>query len=103
MSVAGALLRATPVSPAGASPDRVNWVDYIDRIRAASPQAFAHRVLSRAGNHTIWYVSANGVTHVEGKCDAIGAALTAARPKTTLRVVQDDSIFEYMGLSTFSA
>jgi uncharacterized membrane protein len=89
--------------PDGASPARVNWVDYIDRIRAASPAAFARRVLNRAGNHTIWYVSATGFNHVEGKCEAIGAALTAARPKTTLRVVQDDSIFEYMGLSTFSA
>jgi len=89
--------------PDGASPDRVNWVDYVDRIRAASPQAFARRVVNRAGNHTIWYVSATGFNHVEGKCEALGAALTVARPKTTLRVVQHDSIFEYMGLSTFSA
>ena len=51
----------------------------------------------------IWYVSATGFNHVEGKCEALGAALTVARPKTTLRVVQHDSIFEYMGLSTFSA
>ena len=89
--------------PDAANPDRVNWVDYIDRIRAADPQAFARKVLTRAGHHTIWYVFATGFNHVEGKCEAVGAALTAARPHTTLRVVQDDSIFEYMGLSTFSA
>ena len=89
--------------PDGGHPDRVNWVDYVDRIRAVSPQAFAHRVLNRAGNHTIWYVFATGYNHVEGKCEGIGTALAGARPRTTLRVVQDDSISEYMGLSTFSA
>jgi mannosyltransferase len=89
--------------PDGTSPNRVNWVDYIDRIRAASPEAFAQRVLHRAGTHTIWYVFATGFNHVEGKCESVGVALAHARPKTTLRVVQDDSIFEYMGLSTFSA
>jgi len=81
----------------------VTWVDYVDRIRAASPEVFAQQVLRRAGTHTIWYVSATGFNHVEGKCEAVGAALAHARPHTTLRVVQDDSIFEYMGLSTFSA
>ena len=89
--------------PDGGHPDRVNWVDYIDRIGAASPATFARRVLSRAGSHTIWYVFATGYNHVEGKCEAIGAELAGARPKTTLRVTQTDSIAEYMGLSSFAA
>lgn len=88
--------------PDAKAPDRVNWVDYIDRIAAANPQAFARQVLNRAGNHTIWFVFATGFNHVEGKCEAIGAALAGARPKTALRVVQSDKIFEYMGLSTFA-
>jgi mannosyltransferase len=89
--------------PDVARPDRVDWVDYTDRVRAASPEAFAHRILSRAGNHTIWYVFATGFHHVEGKCEAIGAALGRARPKTALRVVPDDTILEHMGLSVASA
>jgi hypothetical protein len=89
--------------PDGGHPDRVNWVDYIDRVGAANPTAFARRILDQAGNHTIWFVFATGYNHVEGKCEAINAALTTVRPKTTLRVAQTDSTFEYMGLSSFAA
>jgi mannosyltransferase len=105
---ASRLLRTVPgliqlTFPDGARPDRVNWVDYTGRIQAASPDAFARRVLSRAGSHTVWYVFATGYNHVEGKCEAIGAALTSTRPKVTPRVVPDELIFEPVGLSTFSA
>ncbi len=64
---------------------------------------FARRVLDQTGSHTIWLVFATGYNHVEGKCEALSAALTQARPKTTLRVEQTDSTFEYMGLSSFAA
>jgi mannosyltransferase len=84
-------------------PTRVDWVDYIDRIAAASPSAFASRVLQRAGPHTVWYVEATGFNHVEGKCEAIGNALLGARPKATRAVNQDDSIAEYMGLTIYRA
>jgi 4-amino-4-deoxy-L-arabinose transferase-like glycosyltransferase len=87
--------------PDGAAPDRVNWVDYINRIQAASPQAFANRVLARAGTHAIWFVNALGYNHVEGKCEAIGTALIRSRPNAAQRVVQDDSIDEYMGLTVY--
>ena len=82
-------------------PTRVDWVDYVDRIAAASPAAFAHQVLQRAGPHAVWYVSATGFNHVEGKCEAVGAALLGARPHATRAVNQDDSIAEYMGLTIY--
>jgi len=82
-------------------PTRVDWVDYVDRIAAANPADFARLVLRRAGPHTVWYVEATGFNHVEGKCEAVGAALMGARPHATRAVNQDDSIAEYMGLTIF--
>jgi mannosyltransferase len=103
---ASRLLRAVPglvqlTFPNGAAPDRVNWVDYVDRIQAASPAVFADRLVARAGSHPIWFVNALGYNHVEGKCEAISAALNRARPNSSQRVVQDDSIDEYMGLTVY--
>jgi len=82
-------------------PTRVDWVDYVDRIAAANPADFARLVLRRAGPHTVWYVEATGFNHVEGKCEAVGAALMGARPHATRAVNQDDSIAEYMGLTIY--
>jgi mannosyltransferase len=85
------------------APSRVDWVDYIDRIAAANPTAFASQVLQQAGPHTVWYVEATGFNHVEGKCEAIGAALLGARSHAVRAVNQDDSIAEYMGLTIYRA
>jgi mannosyltransferase len=101
---ASRLLRDVPglvqlTFPDGAAPDRVNWVDYVNRIQTANPEAFANRVVARAGTHTIWFVNALGYNHVEGKCEAITAALNRARPNSSQQVVQDESIDEHMGLT----
>ena len=103
---ASRLLRTVPglvqlTFPDGGSPDRVNWVDYVDRIQAASPQRFANRVLNLAGSHTIWFVYAYGYNHVEGKCEAITAALSQARPHSSPRVVPNDMFDEFMGLTVY--
>ncbi len=87
--------------PDGAAPDRVDWVDYVKRIQAASPPAFADRLVARAGPHTIWYVYALGYTNVIGKCEAIAAALNHARPNASERVVQDELADEHMGLTVY--
>jgi hypothetical protein len=83
------------------APKRIDWVDYKSRVQAASPDAFAATLLRRAGPHTIWYVDAFGVNHLEGKCERVGAVLQAARPHGDEAIVQDDSIFEYMGLTIY--
>lgn len=104
---ASRLLRTVPglvqlTFPDGAAPDRVDWVDYVDRIDAASPAAFANRVLARAGTHTIWFVYAYGYDHIEGKCEAMNAQLAQVRPHNTERVIPDVSIDEYMGLTVYN-
>jgi 4-amino-4-deoxy-L-arabinose transferase-like glycosyltransferase len=82
-------------------PTRVDWVDYVDRIGSASPAAFASEAVQRAGPHTIWYISAFGFNHVEGKCEGVDAALARARPNAAIAVAQDDSIAEYMSLTIY--
>lgn len=85
-----------------ARPEFVNWVDYRDRIAAADPNAVAEQVLDRAGDATIWYVVTPGYRSVEGKCEALEAALHAARPGIR-RTEPDLSVvyYEPMGLVQF--
>ncbi len=108
---ASRLLRTVPglrqvTFPDGASPDRINWVDYAPRMQAASPPAFADRVLRLAGPHTIWYVYATNYKHLQGKCEGVAAALGQQRPPDG-RVVPVESIdqfgsnYESMGLTIF--
>jgi hypothetical protein len=86
------------VYPSGAKPLLIDWVDYVDRIRATDPAAFAKRALTRAGNHTIWYVAAFGYHNVEGKCEGISNALGSQRTEIQRVVANDEKFFEYQGL-----
>jgi len=88
--------------PALSGPERVNWVDYRDRIDATDSDAFARRVLDRADGARIWYVVSPGYRSVEGRCEEVGTALAAARPGFAPRVFPDDDVFfEFMGLTEF--
>jgi hypothetical protein len=85
-----------------ARPERINWVDYRDRIAAADPDAFARRVLRRAGDATIYFVAAPGYNNVAGKCEAIAAGLAGSRAGE-VRVVPSADIFEPQGLTVYRA
>lgn len=62
--------------PRGTGPQFVNWVDYADATRAASPDAFAARLRAMAGpSHQIWYVWMSGYQTYGNKCGAIQSAL----------------------------
>ena len=108
---ASRLLRTVPglrqlTFPDGASPERINWVDYAPRMQAANSAAFADRVLRLAGPHTIWYVYATNLKHLQGKCEGVAAALGQQRPPDG-RVLPVESIdqfgsnYEVMGLTVF--
>jgi hypothetical protein len=75
-------------------------VDYEQRRHRVNPNAFAQRVLDRAGpESTIWYVVAvqyRGGN--EGRCDAVLGALTAARPGVRQLVEANDKFPEFMAL-----
>ena len=90
--------------PALSGPARVNWVDYRERIDAADTDAVAARVLERADGARIWYVVSPGYRSVEGRCEALGAALAGDRPGAVSRVSPDDDrYFEFMGLTEYPA
>ena len=88
--------------PDGAPPERVDWVDYIERVDATDARAFARRVAKRAGpDRTIWLVAAPGYHNVEGKCEALTAELNGVRGRSLGRVDPDDKYFEFQGLIQF--
>lgn len=90
--------------PALGGPERVNWVDYRDRIDTTDSDAFARRVLEKADGARIWYVVSPGYRSVEGRCEEVGAALATARPGFAPRVLPDDDLnFEFMGLNEYPA
>jgi mannosyltransferase len=84
--------------PDGARPERVDWTDYLERIDAADPAAFAQRVLTKADGHTIWLVNAGGLLLTGPQCLELANALSAARPSAT-RVNLDEDVLEIIGLS----
>jgi hypothetical protein len=90
--------------PSGDRPEFVNWVDYLDRVEHTGASAFTDRVLARAGDHTVWYVSAPDYGGVKGKCEAITAELSDRRAGGSQPVALDDSIlFEVDNLYRFPA
>ena len=86
--------------PDGASPALVNWVDYTKRNQSADVDAFAQRMLDQAGSSTIWLVSAGGYNNLGGICEHLATVLGSKRTPQA-RVLADDNVFEYVGLSEF--
>jgi len=66
------------VYPTLARPERVDWVDYAQRNRAASPAAFAERVLHRSAG-TIWMVSAGQHLTFGHQCEDLDGLLSGLR------------------------
>jgi len=82
--------------------DRVDWADYEERNAAADPEAIAQEVLTRAGDHTIWYVWAGTYRTFEGQCEAVNTALLRARPQGVARVTDNgNKYFEHAWLFEF--
>jgi hypothetical protein len=89
------------VFPTLEGPRFVDWVDYEERNRDASPEDFAREVLRRAEGNRIWYVWSGNYRTYEGKCEHILALFGGARPSSAALVLADDEIYEFMGLNRF--
>jgi mannosyltransferase len=88
--------------PTAAPPDRVDWVDYGSRNRAARAAPFAQLLLERAGpDHTIWLVWSPGYKTFGTKCSAMADLLEEARPNMTRRLKVSTRHFEHAGLIQF--
>jgi hypothetical protein len=67
--------------PDFAPPQRIDWVDYGDRNRAADAVAFADGLLDRAGaGGTVWLVWNGQYRNLEGQCEAVATELAVRRP-----------------------
>jgi len=85
--------------PDGGSPEFVDWVDYLERNQAADPNVVADEAIELAGpDGTVWLVSAAHYRGLEGKCEALSAALAAQRPTVEQVVLPNDEFFEFEGL-----
>jgi hypothetical protein len=88
--------------PNGARPERVDWVDYRDRVRATTPASFAETLLTRAGtDHDIWLVWSPGYRSFGGRCSNMLTALAAARPDWTRVIRVHAGAAEHPGLALF--
>ncbi|WP_045880298.1 glycosyltransferase family 39 protein [Pseudofrankia sp. DC12] len=77
--------------PTWAPPDRVNWVDYAQRNKAADPIALAKRAVAEAGpNHQIFLADSGSYRTYETLCLSIQEELRSLRPKANLEMEQGE-------------
>ena len=94
----------TLVYPTLEGPDRVDWVDYAARNRAADPAAVATEVLRRAGEHRVFLVWQGEYRTFEGQCEAVYNTLSAARPAgATIVTTGGKRFFEPASVTVFPA
>jgi hypothetical protein len=90
--------------PALGGPERINWVDYRERIDRTDSDAFAAEVLARAAGARIWLVTTPGYLSFEGRCEEVVLALGAARPGGAQRIEPGTGdYFELVGLFEYPA
>ncbi|MGH3745590.1 MAG: glycosyltransferase family 39 protein [Mycobacteriales bacterium] len=83
------------------SADRVDWVDYADRQKAADPTKIAAAAVARAGSTgTIFLAVDASYRTYEDLCPGVGAALAALRPGHVLTPDKNDA-FEHAGLNVY--
>ncbi|MGZ4689163.1 MAG: glycosyltransferase family 39 protein [Acidimicrobiia bacterium] len=87
--------------PGTSSPQRVDWVDYEERVAAADPAQFASALMKRAGTGAVWFVTSSGYRPFELRCETILSDLGAARGAGQTLVASDTGIFEHMGVVRF--
>lgn len=91
----------TTVYPPGSRLDRVDWVDYTDRIEATAPRAFARSLDRRAAGATVWMVVAPGYHGLDGSCERVFQGLRDLRPASRRVVAEDHGAFEHASLWRF--
>lgn len=88
------------VYPTLGRPERVDWRDYAQRNRNASPTAFAERVLGRT-THQIWLVSAGQHRTFGHQCEDLDELLTKRRGGRDLVVPTHRRFAEWAQLTRY--
>jgi hypothetical protein len=88
--------------PRGAAPERVDWVDYEDRLDRAEPVAFADRLHAMAGpDHDVFLAWSGGYRTHENVCEQIVGRLGAVRNATRPVQAQPRKFFEDIEVNRF--
>ncbi len=83
-------------------PALVDWVDYAQRVRALTPQAFVAQLLTTAGpGHTVWLVAQDGYRVFGGICPAVAQLLQSARGAPVPMVAERGSVYEHESLVAY--
>lgn len=75
-------------------PERVDWVDYADRLAEVTPAGFAAEALRRGEGRDIWLVWSGSYTTHAGTCEDLANELQRARPAGAPVVLADPDAFE---------
>ncbi|MCB0986861.1 MAG: glycosyltransferase family 39 protein [Acidimicrobiales bacterium] len=75
--------------PDFSSPERVDWVDYIERNEAARPQEFARDVLARARGRSVFLVYSVAIHSHRETCPALLEELAKSRQAQVLESASD--------------
>jgi hypothetical protein len=80
-------------------PDLIDWIDYKQAVRSASPAAFAQRVLALAGTHRIWMVWAPDYQGYGTRCEQIVGDLEVSHAVTNRVLARPAHFYEPMNLT----
>lgn len=86
------------VFPDFAAPQRIDWVDYTQRMDAGQALTFAQTLERQAPHGTIWVVYAFGYHPVKAKCDHLLEDLAATRGMPVKAVPRRPHVWENAGL-----
>jgi mannosyltransferase len=89
------------VYPNFASPVRVDWIDYAERMSLGDPATVAKEADQLAGHHTVWLEWAPNYRSVRSACGAVVAQLGVLRGLPYIAVSRDARIAESMSLDEF--
>lgn len=88
--------------PEGGSPDFIDWVDYGERNKASSPEAFLKRFRDRiADDATVYLVTSTHYRTFEGKCEELIGLLSQVRSASNPVALNTDGLDEAAGLWIF--
>jgi mannosyltransferase len=88
--------------PRGRGPQRVDWVDYEERLKHADPVAFADRLDALAGpHHDVFLAWSGGYRTHQEVCEKIVGRLAALRETTRPVQARPRKFFEYIELNRF--
>lgn len=83
------------------APELVDWVDYQDRLDAASPEAFVAEALERGEGRDVWLVWMGTYRTHAGVCERLVAGLRLSRPAAVIEAFPQVDAFEQANVYRF--